>query len=149
VYLQDGEVDIFTEKHRIAQRQFHWQYGYFQSSTVLSLLVYLRPRRMWRLLPRPVWAANHRAELRWNGLICSVHASALGSLLFRVARSGLDHGIGAARVAFASNVDGRSARTDDQAGRADEQEPREPPSHCIPAKYPASVPTYVLGRRCA
>lgn len=29
VYLQDGEVDIFTEMHRIAQRQFHWQYGYF------------------------------------------------------------------------------------------------------------------------
>ena len=28
LYLRDGELDIFGELHRIAQRQFHWQRGY-------------------------------------------------------------------------------------------------------------------------
>jgi hypothetical protein len=28
LYLQDGGLDVFGEMQRIAQRQFHWQYGY-------------------------------------------------------------------------------------------------------------------------
>jgi len=32
VYLQDGELNVFAEIYRIAQRQFHWQRGYFNVS---------------------------------------------------------------------------------------------------------------------
>ena len=29
VYLREGDFDVFGEMHRIMQRQFHWQRGYF------------------------------------------------------------------------------------------------------------------------